>query len=70
MKLKGKIVDINLDFLNHKPKITIELTNQEDICTDEFNMLQQEELIDVELKKHEETSTDSILKFLAERGAL
>ncbi len=54
MKLKGKIVDINLDFLNHKPKITIESTNQKDICTDEFNLLQQEELIDIDLSKHKE----------------
>ena len=54
MKLKGKIVDINLDYITHKPKITIQLTNQNDILTDEFNKLQDEELIDINLTKHSE----------------
>lgn len=54
MKLQGKIVDINLDFLNHKPKITLHLTNQMDILTDEFNKLQNEELVDIEIVKHRE----------------
>lgn len=54
MKLKGKIVDINLDYLNHKPKITLHLTNQYDILTDEFNKLQNEELLDIEIHKHRE----------------
>ncbi len=54
MKLQGKIVDINLDFLNHKPKVTLHLTNQMDILTDEFNKLQNEELVDIEIVKHRE----------------
>lgn len=54
MKLKGKITDISLDYLLHKPKITIQLTNQQDILTDEFNKLKEEELIDIELSKHVE----------------
>ncbi len=51
MLLKGKIIDINLDYLTHKPKVTIQLTNQNDILTDEFNKLQDEELIDIDLSK-------------------
>ena len=52
MKLKGKIVNIDLDFLTKKPKVTFQLTNQMDICTDEFNKLQEEELLDIEIDKH------------------
>lgn len=51
MILKGKIIDINLDYITHKPKLTIQLTNQNDILTEEFNKLQDEELIDIELSK-------------------
>lgn len=51
MKLNGKIVDVSLDYLTHRPKITIQLTNQQDILTDEFNKLQQEELLTIELDK-------------------
>lgn len=54
MKLKGKISDINLDYLNHKPKITLHLSNQVDILTDEFNQLCEEELLDIEIVKHRE----------------
>lgn len=54
MKLQGKIVGLDLDFFLHKPKITIQLTNQQDILTDKFNKLQQEELLDIELEKHRE----------------
>ena len=54
MELKGKIVDVSLDFVTHKPKITIQITNQQDILTDEFNKLQDEELLDIELNKHRE----------------
>lgn len=54
MKLKGRIVDINLDYLTHKPKITLQLTNQQDILTEEFNKLQKEEILDIELVKHRE----------------
>lgn len=54
MKLKGKITDVSLDFITHKPKLTIQLTSQEDILTDEFNNLQDEELLDITLVKHRE----------------
>lgn len=51
MKLKGKIVDVNLDYSTHKPKITLQLTDQYDILTEEFNQLQKEEVLDIDLKK-------------------
>lgn len=51
MKLKGQIKEVNLDFVTHKPKIVIELTNQESILTDEFNQLQKEELLDIEIDR-------------------
>lgn len=51
MKLKGKISDVSLDFITHKPKLIIQLTNQGDILTEEFNELQKEELLDVEIIK-------------------
>lgn len=54
MKLKGKIVGIDLDFITHKPKITIQLTGQEDVLSEEFTKLQEEQLIDIELGKHKE----------------
>lgn len=54
MKLQGKIVSIDLDFSTHKPKIVLQLTNQESILNEEFNQLQDEEVIDIELKKRRE----------------
>lgn len=51
MKLKGKIVDVTLDYVTHKPKITLELTNQYDILTDEFNEIKSLDMLDIDLKK-------------------
>lgn len=51
VKLMGKITNINLDYLTHKPKIEIQLYRQEDIFTDEFDKIKNEEL-DIEIKKH------------------
>jgi len=52
MKLQGKIVGLDLDYLTHRPKITLQLTNQQDILTDEFNKLQNEELLDIDISKY------------------
>lgn len=54
MNFKGKIVNLDLDYSTHKPKITIQLTNQIDLLTDEFNKLYEEELLDIELNKYKE----------------
>lgn len=52
MEFKGKIIDINLDYLTHKPKLTLQLIGQENIFTEEFNKLQDEELLDIIIEKH------------------
>lgn len=54
MILKGKIVSLDLDYLNHKPKLTLELSNQYDILTEEFSKLKELEEIDIELSEHKE----------------
>lgn len=54
MKLKGSIKDISLNYVTHKPLITLQITNQIDILNDEFNKLKEEELLDIELEKHRE----------------
>lgn len=54
MKVRGKIVNLDLDFITHKPKLTIQLTNQLDIANEEFNALQDAELLDIEIVKHRE----------------
>jgi len=51
MKFKGKVVNVELDYLTHKPKLTLELQGQESIFSDEFNKLQSKELIEIELKE-------------------
>lgn len=51
MKLKGKITDVTLNYINHKPKITIEVNKQFDILTEEFNNLQNLDVLDIEIKK-------------------
>ena len=54
MFLKGKIVSLDLEYLNHKPKLTLELSNQYDILTEEFSKLKESEEIDIELSEHKE----------------
>lgn len=54
MKLTGKIIDVSLDYLTNKPKITFQLKNQYDILNDEFNKLCNQEEIDIEICEHKE----------------
>lgn len=54
MRVKGKIVDVSLDYILHKPKITIQLENQEDLLTDNFEKIRQEEKLDIVIEKHSE----------------
>ena len=49
MKLTGKIIDVSLDYLTKKPKITFQIKNQYDILNEEFNKFSKEEEIDIEL---------------------
>lgn len=54
MVLKGRIVGLDLDYLNHKPKLTIQLSNQYDLLTEEFSKLKELEEIDIDLSEHKE----------------
>ena len=54
MILRGKIVGLDLDYIYHKPKLTIQLTNQYDLLTEQFSKLKELEEIDVDLSEHKE----------------
>ena len=49
MEIRGKIVDLELDYETHKPKLTIQLSNQELIGYDEVKNLDD---LDITLEKH------------------
>lgn len=51
MKLKGNIKDVQLDYVSHKPLIIIRLNKQIDILNDEFNLLKDKEVLDIEIKE-------------------
>lgn len=51
MKVQGKIVDLDLNFVSHKPKLTIQLTSQYLTGYDEVKDL---ELLDITIEKHKE----------------
>lgn len=48
MKCKGKIVGLDLDFISHKPKLTLQLNNQELIGYDDVKDL---DIVDITLEK-------------------
>lgn len=54
MKLRGKIVDVSLDFVSHKPRLTLEVDNQINILNEEFNKIQDKDYLDIEIKEHRE----------------
>lgn len=54
MVLKGKIVGLDLDYLYHRPKITLQLSNQYDLLTDEFSKLKELEEIEISLEEYKE----------------
>lgn len=54
MQLKGKIVGLDLDYLYHRPKLTIQLSNQYDLLTDEFSKLKELEEIEINLEEKKE----------------
>ena len=51
MEITGKIVGTDLDYLNHRPKITIEIDNQRVIATDEYFKLSNAEKIKISLEE-------------------
>lgn len=51
MKTTGKIVNLDLDYITHKPKITLQLTNQYLVGYDEIKDLEN---LDITIEKHKE----------------
>jgi hypothetical protein len=54
MIFKGRVEKIDLDYISHKPKITLQLSSQYDLLSEEFNKLQSLEEISIELKEYKE----------------
>lgn len=52
MKLKGRILDLHLDFVTHKPKLILELSRQDNLG--EYDKLKDEKVVDIEIKKPSE----------------
>lgn len=51
MKTRGKIVGLDLGYISHRPKLTIQLDNQELVGYDEIKDLEK---LDITLEKHKE----------------
>lgn len=51
MEVQGKIVNLDLDYITHKPKLTLQLTSQYLTGYDEIKDL---ELLDIKIVKHKE----------------
>ena len=49
MKLKGKILDLHLDFITHKPKLILELDRQDNLG--EYDVLKGEKELEIEITK-------------------
>lgn len=54
METTGRIVGIDLDYLNHKPKLTIELNRQDILATDEFSKLKELDKVVVNIDEETE----------------
>jgi hypothetical protein len=52
METLGKIVATDLDFLYHKPKITIQIDNQRIIATDEYSELCNADKLEIKIEKY------------------
>ena len=72
MEITGKIVATDLDYIRHKPKITIEIDSQRVIATDEYEKLSKAEKISVsleDLKEKRGTNANSALWVLCNKIA-
>ena len=72
MEITGKIVATDLDYIKHKPKITIEIDSQRVIATDEYEKLSKAEKISVsleDLKEKRGTNANSALWVLCNKIA-
>lgn len=52
MDVQGKIIRLEPDYIMHKPKITLELTRQDNLG--DYSSLKDEELLDIKISKHHE----------------
>lgn len=52
MDVQGKIIGFEPDYLYHRPKITLELTRQDNLG--DYSSLKDEELLDIKISKHRE----------------
>ena len=57
MRIRGRIAEVNLDFISHKPKITFEVDKQVNILNEEFTNLQAKDEIEIEIKPYREKRT-------------
>lgn len=72
MEVTGKIVDLELDFGLHRPKVTLEFDNQRVIATDEWSKLRDSEKISITLEEEKEkrgTNANSALWVLCNKIA-
>ena len=72
MEITGKIVATDLDYLNHKPKLTIQIDNQRVIATEEYTRLSNLDSIIISLEEHIEkrgTNANSALWVLCNKIA-
>lgn len=59
MKARGKIVNLDLDYITHKPKLTIQLNNQELIGYDEVKDLEELDIFIEKPKKKRSKSQNA-----------
>ena len=72
MEITGKIVATDLDYLNHKPKITIQIDSQRVIATEEYEKLSKSDKIKISLEENIEkrgTNANSALWVLCNKIA-
>lgn len=54
MKIRGKIVNLDLDYISHKPKLTLQLESMDLIISGEYDNLKDIDALDIEIEKHRE----------------
>lgn len=72
MEITGKIVATDLDYLNHRPKITIQIDSQRVIATEEYEKLSKTDKIKISLEENIEkrgTNANSALWVLCNKIA-
>ena len=52
MEVQGKIIEFKPDFIHHKPKITLELTRQDNLG--DYSSIKDESLLDIKITRHRE----------------